>query len=174
MAQATYKDMKIRLRESLRAKIEVASSAHDVSLNQEIVDRLQSTFDEEKLGLGIDALMQVAAGDARNAKILMMFASVLHVADISRVEENASEFDWLQTVSNAVTTILAVVNGSLLQKPYTTAEIDGMDEPRRNGILLADVILTRRGYPGAIEQPHKQNSLRQLMRMTSESGGEPA
>jgi hypothetical protein len=167
-----YTAMKIRLRERLRAKVEKAATAHDVSLNEEIVGRLEASFERDEKTNVEDALLALAMGDDRNGKILSMVAAVLYFADLTRADHGKDEADWLQCVESAITMILAVVNGNgLIEKPLEPSEVDDMPPARGNGIVIADVILQKRGYPALINRPvnDKRTPLQKLMGMPREN-----
>lgn len=77
--------LQVRLREDLRRSLEQAAKARHVSLNQEIVDRLD--YVRDRLGL-LHEIFELAYGE-RVAGILMMLGRVMRVAG-----DKGKEGDW--------------------------------------------------------------------------------
>jgi len=65
---------KVRMREELRRKLEKVAEGRDVSLNQEIVDRLEQSFENTS----VEALMEVVTGGAKqDVQLLSLVAGLI-------------------------------------------------------------------------------------------------
>lgn len=70
-------NLKLRLREDMRAKLEAQAKEDGMSLNAEIISRLQSTFDDDRRGLLEAALLS----GVHNARIVRGISALLVIAD---------------------------------------------------------------------------------------------
>jgi hypothetical protein len=66
--------LKLRIREDLRRKLEKVAAGRDVSLNQEMADRLLQSFENTS----VEALMEVVAGGAKHdVQMLSLVAGLM-------------------------------------------------------------------------------------------------
>jgi hypothetical protein len=90
----------LRLRESLRKQLEKAAKAHDVSMNTEINDRLEHSFEREKQEARDTAIVDAIAGSGLNREILQAAIHILREQPErrgeleSRIREIAGEIVW--------------------------------------------------------------------------------
>jgi hypothetical protein len=72
--------LKLRIREELRQKLQNQANGREVSLNNEMVRRLEQSFNEGSIGLLFDAF----TGSQKNTHLLAMIASTLNMIQISK------------------------------------------------------------------------------------------
>ena len=72
-------DIKIRMKEPLRAQIEKAATDRGVSMNAEMVERLRASFADEKRRRGLFDALTLAYGP-RTAGLALMIARAMHDA----------------------------------------------------------------------------------------------
>jgi hypothetical protein len=66
--------LKLRIREDLRRKLEKVAAGRDVSLNQEMADRIEQSFENTS----VEALMEVVAGGAKyDVQMLSLVAGLM-------------------------------------------------------------------------------------------------
>ena len=79
----------LRLRESLRKRLEKAAKAHDQSLNTEVNDRLERSFEREQQEARDTRILNALAGpDARSRDIIY---EMVRIAALPRHERRATE-----------------------------------------------------------------------------------
>jgi Arc-like DNA binding domain len=84
--------LKLRLREGLRQKLERQARTRNVSLNSEMVERLENSFQRGET----DALLQLLAGSRSYAELLAILGRALQIAekqlrgDAQRVKKTAA------------------------------------------------------------------------------------
>ena len=103
--------LKVRLREALRKRIETAAKAHDQSLNSEINDRLEVSFESEAIWFLMEKLLAPGA----NLILLKQIAQILHF-----VGEDWYKRSDRHMVADAISKILAVFIGDRPSPPRPT------------------------------------------------------
>jgi Arc-like DNA binding domain len=72
-AKTATVQLKLRMREELRGKLAKMARARDVSLNNEMVDRLEQSF----TAAGVETLLELLDVPADDTRLLAMFAQLL-------------------------------------------------------------------------------------------------
>ena len=99
--------LKVRIKEPLRAAIEREASIHDVTMNAEIAATLEHAY----LGAGsLRTLFDAVSGGARNAEVVLKIARILRdstmFAAFNRYPGWLDDDDEFETVKLAITTAL--------------------------------------------------------------------
>jgi hypothetical protein len=100
--------LKLRIREDLRRRLEQAAKKRNVSLNHEMVDRLRTSFDHGELQGGLDKLGRVASDIedvwdrfVRDLGDRQRMAELVNAAE-HLIEQLPTEVREGETVKNAV------------------------------------------------------------------------
>ena len=93
-AKSATVDLKARMKEPLRAKLEVAAKTRGVSLNFEMVSRLESSFAKE-------SAQDDALGGAETHAVLRMFGAAAHLIDIRTGKSWLSDWETALAVKAA-------------------------------------------------------------------------
>jgi hypothetical protein len=96
--------LQLRIRETLRRRLEAAARADERSLNSEIAQRLEDSFDQEKNSLLLEALLAHGAG----LELLRAVAIIVRTAGVGWLYPPKSH-----VVSEAITKFIAVLGGEL-------------------------------------------------------------
>ena len=113
--QTDIVDLRVRMREPLRASIARAAVKRGVSLNAEAVDRLEQSFDRQKtmeLLERVDTLREAAMMMAENAKVFALIARGLG-DDVTQLMNQTRIRD--QQLSSLQTTVQNLVSSMLTE-----------------------------------------------------------
>ena len=118
--------LKVRMKEPLRAKIEAAAKSRGVSLNTEAVHRLQESFQKEHAEEDKSAAVEAAVlngvyealGGREHYPLLVMVGSAVRMVEAGSGERWLQDFETAAQVKNAITTIIDTFS----PKPGTEAE----------------------------------------------------
>ena len=118
--------LKVRMKEPLRAKIEAAAKSRGVSLNTEAVHRLQESFQTERAEEDKSAAVEAAVlngvyealGGREHYPLLVMVGNAARMVEAGSGERWLQDFETAAQVKNAITTIIDAFS----PKPGTEAE----------------------------------------------------
>lgn len=136
--QTATVDLKVRMKEPLRERIEAAARTRGVSMNAEAVARLEESFRDESL---LPQILNIAYG-RETAGLLLLIGECLrdttaHSAAFAgaKLEANAAWMDrpWVyRQVKDAIGTILEELEPPGTSDAPTPELIEGMAEPLRH------------------------------------------
>lgn len=155
----------IRMRESLRRKIEAAATKNDVSMNEEMVARLEASFDAESEATTMQGAIAALVGGDDEAKLLRMIASAMQLAKVSDTTRKLPVEDRMEIVAAATRVLMAAMVGHPL-KQYTADDVAKMSAPESRGLALAQVILEANDMPPPVAmstQRQTKSALQMLM-----------
>ncbi len=106
--------LKVRMKEPLRAKIEAAAKSRGVSLNTEAVHRLQESFQTERAEEDKSAAVEAAVlngvyealGGREHYPLLVMVGNAVRMVEARSGERWLQDFETAAQVKVAVTTII--------------------------------------------------------------------
>jgi hypothetical protein len=110
--------LKLRFREELRRKLERQAKGREVSLNNEIVRRLESSFESGST----DLLVHVLTGSPTNSKLLAMIASVLRYAGMALKEDK-------DRVAITAAAIKKVMEAHFSDRKFTDSDFPDLANP---------------------------------------------
>jgi hypothetical protein len=128
-------ELKLRIREDLRFRIEKAAKAHDTSLNLEMCARLEQSFLQAENAMLLESLL--AGGPSlwvlRAISVILRQVGEDWVADTARV----------QKVSNAIDKFMLVVGGvlPLTEDSFPDLKVNGSSDQLAYTALLSERFL---------------------------------
>jgi hypothetical protein len=97
--------LKLRIREALRGRLEKVAKAQDVSLNYEMAERLQASFDRTENALLLEALL----GPEYNLELLRAISTMLKAVGNSWLTDQQKA----HSLSDAIAKIIKVFSGEI-------------------------------------------------------------
>lgn len=140
----------LRLRRGLSEKLHAEAKKNDCSVNTEIVNRLESSFDEQESALDFQKAISILSGSKENANLLSMISSALHLVTTT-LRESKNRFEIL---SRTVQLIIRSHAGNP-ECLKARSDMDGMAGSEVFAFIMADTILRNRGFSGVI--PPEEN-----------------
>ena len=102
--------LKLRIREELRQRLERQARGREVSLNNEMVRRLENSFESGTT----DLLVRVLTGSPSNSKLLGVIASVLQVAEALLTKKTRTEPQSQPRRSRRLSRLISATENSLM------------------------------------------------------------
>jgi hypothetical protein len=154
-------DTKIRMKEALRRRLETESRKHAVSLNAEMVRRLERSFEA-------DERIEGAFGDPREYGLALLLSSAVRLAGEEAMKQSGRPGHWLSDPYGYATAIRAAVRVFYATSPA--------------GPLVQLAPLSNRPFPRSIEEtltfslvgPSMANSVLDKVRTASPDDRHPA
>jgi hypothetical protein len=139
--------LKLRIREALRRRLETAAKAADISLNSEMVRRLEGSFEQATNSMLFEALL--AGGPS--LYVLRAISVILRLAG----EDWVADADRVQKVSNAIDKFMLVVAGVLppTEDSFSDREVEGSADHLAYVALLSERFLLRSRMELTAEKP---------------------
>jgi hypothetical protein len=144
------KALQVRLSERLRRKLEASARKHEVSMNSEIVGRLEGSYDEEQQNLDYRAMVTALSGGGENAQLLAMLASALQLSTGQSKDRSSPEA--MDTFLLAMDLIVRAHSGRPID-PVNAETILDMPDVQHRGYLVADAILWHHDLPRPVYIP---------------------
>lgn len=140
----------LRLRGGLKDKLEKSAHSNELSLNSEIVGRLESSFDAEQQNLDYRAMVSALSGGGENAQLLAMLSSALQIA--TGLSKDKSSPDAMDPFRVAIDIIVLAHSGRPIE-PVSAETVFNMTVAKQRGYMIADAILGRHDLPRPVYIP---------------------
>lgn len=173
--------LSLRLREALRRRLERGAKKHNQSLNAEIVDRLDQSFELAERQAQYDALLSfAAAGNKFDARLLKLIASAMW--KLRTGPKRLTDEEYAERLAIAVTRIIAKVT----PMPWRLSGLDALRAAYRTmgrrvpgdvptmpadveALLVADAVLSLDGFkPDHVTLMSEARRLEQLDKLDQE------
>lgn len=146
------KALQVRLSERLRRKLEASARKHEVSMNSEIVGRLEGSYDEEQQNLDHRAMVTALSGGGENAQLLSMLSSALQLATgHSKDKSSPAAMDAFFTAMN----LIVLAHSGRPANPVNAADVLDLPDAQHRGYMIADAILWHHDLPRPVYIPEE-------------------
>jgi hypothetical protein len=135
--------LKLRIREELRQKLERQAHGREVSLNSEMVRRLENSFESGTT----DLLVKVLTGSPSNAKLLAMIASVLQATELLLKNDK-------QRTEITAAAIKKVIEAHLSDRKLDDADFPDLEKPKSADSIAHHALLVHRRLGGIWDEKH--------------------
>lgn len=126
---------KLRMREDLRRRLELAAKRDKISINNVIVQRLEDSFRLSRSEYVFDAMV----GSAEGTELMLAIATVLKTAGSDWAESRQKSALVAEAINNAVALLIPLIASAEETAPQ-------QDEKKMNAGELARLALLVRGF----------------------------